>query len=259
MSRALDGLTILVTRTRRQAGSFSEILRSKGARVLEIPTIEIVPLDPGPLDTALEHLSGYDWLFFTSVNAVEIFFRRYRALPATSPLPRICCIGPATAERVAQSGGSVALQPRLYQAEGIIEEFSALHAGSLEGLRILLPRARVAREILPLQLRERGAEVDLIPVYETVPPPESRAELERILAGSPPDLVTFTSSSTVRNFVELAGGRDDLHELRCAVIGPITADEARQAGLEIVCEAAKSTVPDLVDAIVDYARSRAGE
>lgn len=253
MTKPLAGVSILVTRTQKQSGSFSALLREAGARVIEIPTIEIVPLDPAPLDSALARLDHYDWLFFTSVNAVEIFFRR---LQASAVLPKICCIGPATAKRVRDFEAEVALLPRLYQAEGILEEFSALHSHGIEGLRILLPRALVAREILPRALEERGALVDLIPVYETVVPNQSRVALDRILDESLPDLVTFTSSSTVRNFIELAGERHNLDRLRCAVIGPITAEVAREAGLPIVCTAEKSTVPDLVAAIIEYAHTR---
>jgi uroporphyrinogen III methyltransferase/synthase len=255
MTKPLENLSILVTRTRRQSGSFAKMLRERGARVFEVPTIEIRPLDPEPLDSALARLESYDWLFFTSVNAVDIFFGRYQARANPSSLPRICCIGPATADRVRSFGAAVALLPGVYQAEGILDEFSSLNAGNLRGLRILLPRAQVAREILPRQLEERGARVDLIPVYETVVPTESRTMLDRILDESTPDLVTFTSSSTVRNFMAIAEERGDLGRVRCAVIGPITADMARDAGLEIVCMAKNSTIPDLVDAIVDYARS----
>lgn len=255
MTKPLENLCILVTRTRKQSGSFAGLLREQGARVVEVPTIEIRPLDPGPLDAVLDRLESYDWLLFTSVNAVDIFFRRYQARPDRSPLPRICCIGPATAERVRSFDAAVALLPGVYQAEGIIDEFSALHGNDLRGLRILLPRARVAREILPRQLEEKGARLDLIPVYETVVPEESRTIMDRILNDSMPDLVTFTSSSTVRNFVEIAGEREDLEQVRCAVIGPITAEVARESGLNIVCMAENSTIPDLVDAIVGYARS----
>lgn len=255
MTGPLEDLTILVTRTREQSGSFAALLRERGARVVEVPTIEVRPLDSGPLDAALDRLDHYDWLFFTSANAVDIFFRRYQASTERYALPKICCIGPATANRVRSSGAEVALLPGVYQAEGIIDEFSALHGQNLEGIRILLPRALVAREILPRQLLERGAKVDLIPVYETVVPTESRALLERILDESGPDLVTFTSSSTVRNFMEIAGEREDLEKIRCAVIGPITAEAAADAGLEIACMPKNSTVPDLVDAIVDYART----
>ncbi len=255
MRKPLEDFSILVTRTRKQSGSFAALLREQGARVVEVPTIEIRPLDPAPLENALDRLKDYDWLLFTSVNAADIFFRRYQARTHRFPLPRICCIGPATADRVRSFGAEVALLPAVYQAEGIIDEFSSLHDDDLRGLHILLPRARVAREILPRQLEGKGAQLELIPVYETVVPEESRTMLDRILDDSMPDLVTFTSSSTVRNFVEIAGERADLDKVRCAVIGPITAEMAREAGLNIVCTAKNSTIPDLVDAIIDYARS----
>lgn len=249
MTRTLAGRTILVTRPRNQAGSFSNMLAERGATVIESPTIEVVPLDPAPLDAAIQRLESYDWLIFTSVNGAEVFFQRIR--PET-PLPPICSIGPATTRRIRSRGGEVALQPELYQAEGVLEALARRCGGRLSGKRFLLPRARVARELLPDRLTAAGAKVDVIPVYETVAPPAAREHLRDSLRQAPPDLATFTSSSTVRNFWELAGDLEAARTLRCAVIGPVTRDAARDCGLEVVCMPERSTVPDLVEAIEAY-------
>lgn len=249
----LAGRKILITRTRSQASEFASLLIERGAEVFEIPTIEIVPIQSRELDSALQSLSSYDWLFFTSVNGVECFFRRATeldCLPAS--MPKICTIGPATSEKVRQFGFEVTLQPALYQAEGVLDAFSAFHSGGISGLRILLPRARVAREVLPEQLRSGGAVVDLVPVYETIAPVQNRVRLEEILKEHPPDMVTFTSSSTVHNFVEIAGGTERIRALRYAAIGPITAETAREYKLEIAVMAEESTIPALARAIEQY-------
>lgn len=249
MTSSLAGRTILVTRPRHQAASFTSLLAGRGARVVEVPTIELVPLDPGPLDAAIRRIHEYDWLIFTSANGVEIFFQR---LPAETALPPICCIGPATSRRVVSKGGTVALEPRIYQAEGVIDALQQACGGRLAGLRFLLPRAKEARELLPNQLELLGATVDVIPVYETTAPPDARQRLQQVLEESPPDLVTFTSSSTVRNFFELASDCLDMERLRCAVIGPITGDTVREYGGRVVCMPERATVPDLLEAIEAY-------
>ena len=195
---------------------------------------------------------------FTSDNAVEIFLDRATALgklPAPkrdSPLPKTCTIGPATADKVKSYGYAVDLVPELYQAEGILKDFVDFNGGRIEGLRILLPRASRARELLPKTLREQGAEVNLIEVYDTVVPQESRSKLTQLFKSHPPDLITFTSSSTVSNFATLAEKVEDVQQFRCAVIGPITAATAREHGLNIVVQAERSSVPDLVRAIERY-------
>ncbi len=132
------------------------------------------------------------------------------------------------------------------------------NGGRVEGLRILLPRASRGRELLPQTLREQGAEVNLIAVYDTVVPEESRAKLAHLLKSQPPDLITFTSSSTVSNFATLAEKVEDVQQFRCAVIGPITAATARRQGLKIVVQAEKSSVPDLVSAIENYFKEKVG-
>jgi uroporphyrinogen III methyltransferase/synthase len=229
------------------------LLERAGARVIEVPTIRIVPLQSQEIDSAIQNLEHFEWIFFTSVNGVAVFFEKLLEFNLdTSHLPRICTIGPATGEKVREFGGTVSLQPKVFQAEGVLEDFCALMGDQLDGIRILLPRARVAREFLPQQLRELGADVQVIPVYETQVPLDQQTQLEQTLAKQEPDLITFTSSSTVRNFVALAGDDLDLQKYRYAAIGPITADTAREYGLKVVLQPEKSTVPDLAHAIEEY-------
>jgi len=258
MSQSLHHRTILITRAQGQAPEFQHLLEEAGARVLHLPTIEIRPRPDEELDHAIEALKSCDWLMFTSANAVEIVLDRAQALgklPAPkgdSPLPKICTIGPATADKVKSYGYAVDLVPELYQAEGILKDFLDFNGGRVEGLRILLPRASRARELLPQTLRKQGAEVNLIEVYDTVVPQGSRSKLTQLFKSQPPDLITFTSSSTVSNFASLAEKVEDVQRFRCAVIGPITAATAREHGLKIVVQAEKSSVPDLVRAIEKY-------
>jgi uroporphyrinogen III methyltransferase/synthase len=250
----LAGKTILVTRARPQAGVFSKALEKLGANIIEIPTIEIIPLISPELDASINSLERYNWLFFTSANGAKIFFDRMNQLaPGRMPrFPKICAIGPATSEKIRRFGYDVALQPSLFQAEGIIEEFSTLCTEGMAGLRILIPRARVARRILPDTLRDLGAEVEVIAVYETRLPQESSALLADTFTEAELDLITFTSSSTVHNFVSLAAGYDSVNRFDCAAIGPITAQTAREYGLRVVVQPESSTIPDFVEAIEEY-------
>lgn len=258
MAKPLLGRTILITRSPSQAPAFRRLLQERGAAVLEVPVIEIRARAGPELDSALRSLRRYDWLIFTSANGAAIFFERARELDLLPPpfsLPRICAIGPATQQRVTQYGYQVDLVPAVYQAEGVLEAFLDFHRGRIDGLNILLPRASQARQVLPQGLRRRGARVSVVPVYDIVIPEGSRRLLEQALAGPPPDLVTFTSPSTVRNFLAL-GAQDRLAQLRCAVIGPVTAATARKCGLEVVVEAEDFTIPHLVEAIEGYFRAQ---
>jgi len=254
MPNSLAGKTIVVTRARPQAGVFSAALSKLGAKVIEIPTIEIVPTNAPELDAAIQSLDGYDWLFFTSVNGVITFFQRLKKITPSGveALPKICAIGPATSEEIRGFGHDVALQPSLYQAEGIIDEFTAIYGETLSGINILIPRARVARTILPEKLSELGAEVDVVPVYETRVPAGSGALLEKVLNEHHIDLITFTSSSTVQNLVSLAGDIERITGYDCAVIGPITAQTAKEYGLRTNVQPVHSTIPDFVRAIERY-------
>ena len=254
MSLPLQGRRILVTRSRSQAGEFSRLLRQAGADVVEIPAIEIVPRPDRELDDCISRAHQFDWLFFTSVNGAEIFFSRAR--DSNSPLsrkdglsPRICAIGPATARRVERFGREVHLVPARYQAEGVLEAFLERHSNRIEGLSILIPRASQARSLLPRELTRNGAQVEVVPVYDTVIPEASRLALTRALDAGAPDLVTFTSSSTVRHLVDLATDPDRIRSVPCAAIGPITAATAREHGFQVAVESRESTIPGLFAAI----------
>jgi uroporphyrinogen III methyltransferase/synthase len=264
----LAGRTILVTRARRQSEQFRRLLEAAGARVVEIPAIEIQPLHSDELDQAIEKLESYDWLMFTSANSASIVLDQVTRLradlnPEQLERPKICAIGPATSEAVEDRGYRVSLVPAVFQAEGVLVDFLEFHGGVIGGLRILLPRAAKAREVLPDQLRQKGARLDLIPVYQTALPEGTAETLRTLLREVTIDLVAFTSSSTVENFVQAAGGAASLRSLACAVIGPITGQTAREHGLNVVVQPSAWTVPDLAQAIIDHFRDlelrRSGE
>jgi len=254
--RPLFGRRVVVTRARAQAGELSVELERLGAEVLEFPTIEVrPPEDLGPLDAAIHDLDSFDWLVFTSVNGVEAFVERLgrhgldlRAAPRGA---KIAAIGPATAERVREAGLRVDVVPREFRAEALIEE---LAAGGLAGEKVLIPRARVAREILPEKLREFGFEVVVPPAYESVLASERKDELARRLEAGEVDCVTFTASSTVENFVGAFGEGDARRLLggtRVVCIGPITAETARGHGIRVDAEAGEYTILGLVEAVAD--------
>ncbi len=257
--RPLGGRRILITRPREQADEFREILEGLGAETLVAPTIRIAPPgDWGPLDAAIGTLGAYDWVIFTSVNGVRFFGDRLRALgrgaEALAPDARILAIGPATGQAVEDILGRKADGvPDRYVAEGILEMMNGEKMG---GKRVLIPRAEVAREILPDTLRRRGAEVDVPPAYRTLPAEEADAERTRTEIGAGRvDMVTFTSSSTARNFAEMLGGeflREAMGRVAVASIGPIASETAREVGLEPDVEAEVSTIPGLARAIVCF-------
>jgi len=247
----LFGRRIVVTRARDQAESLSRTLRALGADVIEMPAIEIVPAaDYGPLDRAIAELNSYDWLIFTSANGVRYFMERLdqskqdlRALRA-----RICAIGDATRSAVAALHLQVDLMGEEFVAESLVEAFRSV---DLEGKRVLLPRAAVARDILPRKLCERGACVDVVEAYRTVAPEELAKQAgEAFGSGRKPDWITFTSSSTVQNFTRTAGA-DVLRGVKVASIGPVTSATAKKVGLEISVQAKVFTSDGLVEAIVE--------
>ncbi|MEJ7872705.1 MAG: uroporphyrinogen-III synthase, partial [Rubrobacteraceae bacterium] len=226
-----------------------------GAEVFEFPTIEIrSPEDFGPLDGAIRDLDSFDWIVFTSVNGVEAFVGRLKYhgldLRAVPRRAKVAAIGPATARRVEEAGLRVDVTPEEYRAEALL---SALSEASLVGKKILIPRAKVAREILPEKLREAGAEVIVPPAYESVPSDEGTERLRGLLESGEVDCVTFTASSTVENFVRAFGGEEAgrlLSQVRVVCIGPITAETALNYGIKIDAEADEYTIPGLVEAVV---------
>lgn len=252
----LFGKRVIVTRAKEQAGQLSEPLRSLGADAVEFPVIETVPAaDFAPLDRAICSLEAYDWIIFTSVNGVRYFLERLDASPRDwrHLRARLCAIGPATRRALEALHLKVDLMPERYVAESLVEAFSNQE---LAGKRILLPRAAVARDLVPSALRARGAQVDVVEAYRTVLPESSRKLAEEIFA-SKADWVTFTSSSTVRHFMELAG-RDVLKGVRIASIGPVTSQTARQLGLEVHAEASEHTIAGLIRALVEASGCDAG-
>ena len=247
----LFGRKIVVTRAQDQAAELSDRLRALGAEPIEVPVIEIAPpRDPGPLDEAIEQLSSYDWLIFTSVNGVRFFMDRLdqsrhdlRSLKA-----RICAIGPATRRAVENLHLKVDLMPEEYVAESLVHAFAA---ESLGEKRILLPRAAVARDLIPAELRKLGAHVDVVEAYRNIVPENVGREIGEVFGGTEkPDWVTFTSSSTVSNLVVFAG-REALAGVKIASIGPITSETAESHGLEVHAEAKQYTIDGLVEAILE--------
>jgi uroporphyrinogen III methyltransferase / synthase len=252
--KLLFGRRVVVTRARAQAGELSRELEALGSEVFEFPTIEIRPPEVfGPLDEAIRDLDSFDWLVFTSVNGVEAFVERLKYhgldLRAVPRRTKLAAIGPATAKRVEEAGLRVDVTPEEYRAEALI---GAITEDSLRGKRVLIPRAMVAREILPEKLREAGAEVVVPPAYESVPSGEGKERLQELLENGEVDCVTFTASSTVENFVRSFGEKEAgrlLSKAQVACIGPITAKTARDHGIRVEAEAGEYTIGGLVNAV----------
>ena len=266
-ARPLSGRTVIVTRTREQAAALAEPLEALGAEVLAFPVLEVVdPDDWAPIDAAIGHLSDYDWIVFTSTNAVDRFFRRFGEIAGDTQAlgsARLAAVGSATAARLRSRGLEPSLVPDDFRAEGLVEEFRRL-AASEERVhwRVLIPRALEAREILPDALRELGCEVDVAPVYRTVAATPDPAVLARLRAGTV-DAVTFTSGSTVRNFIaalESAGldPTEVMGRLVVASIGPVTTASLRKRGYQADVEGAESTMPALAEALERVLTENAG-
>lgn len=251
----LSGVRVLVGRARHQARALSTELRKLGATVLEIPFIQIRrPRSFRPLDSALKNLSEYRWLILTSVNGVEAMWERMTKLKLTKATLghlRIAAIGPATRKAIEQRGVNVDVVPKEYVAESVVRSLKS----NVNGKRVLLVRAKVARDVIPNELRKAGAQVDVVEAYETVVPESSRIRLQRALEDPKrrPHVVTFTSSSTVRNFAELVGAAgnhtSNLDGIRTASIGPVTSSTLSEVGLRVDIAAREFTIPGLVQAI----------
>ena len=255
-SRPLFGKTIIVTRSRDQASVFSDQLIELGANVLEYPTINITdPDDFGPLDRELKNLDSTDWLIFTSVNGVDAFFNRIfelgrdvRDLKGV----KICSIGPSTTERIKGFHVSIDCQPPKYVAESVVEALKKVD--EIKGKRFLMPRTDIARSYVPEELRKLGAEVSDIVAYKTVLATDGDNIVLDKLKDGEVDIVTFTSASTVKNFVKIIG-EDNLSafkdNVQFASIGPITNESAEEMDIEISIKAEEYTIPGLVQAIVE--------
>lgn len=252
--RPLAGQRIVVTRARTQASSLSVRLRELGAEVIEMPVIRIEPLDAAPLQRALDDVVAYEWLIFTSQNAVELVWRamRTRGIDARSlGHARIAAIGRATADALLAHGLAADVVPERFVAESLVRALE--QRDDVEGRRVLLPRAAEARDVLPDGLRALGAEVDVVPIYRTVIDGDGAARVaERLRAGGI-DLVTLSSSSTARFFVD-AVGPEAARAAPAASIGPVTSATARALGIRVAVESGQSTIPALVEAIVARGR-----
>ena len=246
----LSGKRILVTRAREQASVLATELEALGAEVVQIPAIEIAPpMSYCAMDAALACMLVFDWVVFTSANAVECFVERGRRLGVKPRPRRIAVIGPATASAVYRTGMAerVDLMPRTSVAEALAEELVPLVAGR----KVLLVRAEVAREVLPEALREAGCELTIAEAYRNVVPPRSVRQLQRLFQESPPDAITFTSSSTAQNLAELLQQAEVRvpGETVLVSIGPITSHTMREVGLAPTVQAKDATVATLVETI----------
>jgi uroporphyrinogen III methyltransferase/synthase len=260
--RPLFGKRIVVTRAREQASDFLIRLNALGAACIEFPTIEVVP-PPNwdALDRAIMRLGRYQWVLFTSVNGVKFFFERLNALKMDvremTDL-KVGGIGPKTAQAIEEKGIKPDLVPDEYRAEAIV---AGMKKEELEGARILLPRATKARDVLPVELVNRGAIVDEVPAYQTINPGQDTARVRKMLEQGAVHMVTFTSSSTVNNFMEMfQAERDQIHKwmenVAVACIGPVTAQTAEKKGLSVSVTPPEYTIESLTRAIVQFFKSR---
>jgi uroporphyrinogen III methyltransferase / synthase len=248
----LFGQKIVVTRAADQAADFCDRLRALGADAIELPVIALEPpSDPAPLDRAIENLANYDWLIFTSVNGVRFFLDRldHSQHDLRSLKARICAIGPATRQAIEALHLKVDLMPERYVAENLVQAFAK---ENLAGKKILLPRAAVARDVIPVELAKLGAQIDVVEAYRNIVPPSASVRAKEILSGDrKPDWITFTSSSTVNNLLAIAG-RETLAGIRIASIGPVTSSTLCAQGLIVDAEAKQFTLDGLLDAILSY-------
>jgi len=261
-ARPLFGKRILVTRPKELAGDFVERLEAMGADAIEAPMIRIVPPeDFGPLDEACAKAGEFDWIIFSSANAVDAFVDRLLAGPNDLRAlkgVRLCVVGPTTGERLARFGLKLDLTPSEYRAEAVVR--SLVELGDLKGKKILLPHADIGREVVAEELRKQGAEVTEVIAYRTLVAEaerEGEPDIYRMLLERRIDVVTFTSPSAVRNFVRVLGAEpaaDLLKAIVVASIGPVTAEAASQFNIQSTVVPADYTIPALVDAIVEHFR-----
>lgn len=264
--KPLAGKRILITRAWHQAQALAVALEDEGAEIVAIPAIEIIPPDSyEALDAALRELNRYQWLILTSVNGVEVLVERLKQMARTTLAPppaalqsvssfRIAAMGPATARALEARGLMADLVPERYVAESLVEALR----DQVYGQNVLLVRAKVARDVLPIELERAGATVNIVDAYQTVVPVASCQALRQVLDQSYrlPNAVTFTSSSTVTNFfrlLEQAGIAGWPASMAAASIGPITSKTLIEHGIEPVVEASEYTIPGLVAALCRWA------
>src|SRR5690349_296209 len=261
MDRSLEGKMVIVTRAASQAADLTALLEGYGASVIVCPTIEIrEPDNYDRLDEALNHLYGYDWLIFTSINGVEFFLKRLTDRGqqiADLDEIKVCAIGQRTADKLHDAHVHVDLVPSQSTAEGVFQALSEFAGGDahLHGLNFLLPRAAVGRDHLPKALEQAGARIDVVTTYQTVLPENfDRGKLAAMLAGSG-DCIAFTSPSTIKNLAKLFDTHDlgkTLPDIVVACIGSVTADTAVEYGLHVDIQPATFTTKDLAHAIASY-------
>jgi uroporphyrinogen-III synthase len=249
----LRGKTILTTRAAGHSGDLAERLTALGARVVECPTIELEALDNcTAIDQAIGQMHSYQWLMFTSANAVDFFMKRIAAGHIGREISHIpvAAVGSTTAKKLEEWKLLPALVPERFNAEGLLNAFPE----EMQGIRILFPRAEVAREILPEELRRRGATVDVLPVYRTRKSLAGMSDIRQILQRETFDCVVFTSPSAIRFLAETL--EEDLEPalrgIALAAIGPVTARACEPFGLQVAVVSAAATIPDLVDAIARH-------
>jgi len=255
--KPLSGMRILVTRPIQQAQTLSEKLRQLGATTVELPTIEIVPVEnTDRLDRAVKSLDKYDWVIFTSVHGVQFLLKRMAEVKIaleTLDKVKVAAIGPATAAALKRVLKKPDYMPTEYLSGKIVEGL-----GEVKGKRILLPRADIASKKLPALLRERGALVEEVVAYRTVIPRDLTAERLKSILAERVDLVTFTSPSTVRNLARVLGAGElerFLRNVKVACIGPITVQATKEVGIEVDIVARTHTIDALVEAIVNEIRT----
>jgi uroporphyrinogen III methyltransferase / synthase len=262
-NRPLFGRRIVVTRSREQGEDLTEMLEARGAEAIAAPMIRIEPpQDIGALEEACATAGSFDWIVFTSANAVESFMSKLLETGDVRDLKgvRLCAVGPSTASKIQRFGVRVDAVPAEHHAEGVLQALAA--AGPIKGQRYLLPRSDIAREVLGDELRRAGAQVTEVVAYRTITAPlerDSDHDIYRMLLERQIDAVTFTSASTVRNFVQIYGedqAVDLLNTTVVACIGPVTAEAAQQLGIQTAVVPERYTVPDLIDALVEYFRGK---
>jgi uroporphyrinogen III methyltransferase/synthase len=259
-SKPLFGKRIVVTRSRDQASVFAETLIDRGATPIEFPSIDVVPpASWAELDAALDKLDTFQWIIFTSANAIRFFFERLRSRGMdirSLHANKICVVGPKTAEALEQYSLQADLVPAEFKAEGVL---AALGGEQVRGMKFLIPRARIARELIPEKLREMGAEATVATAYENIRPATDVDRVRKLFDEKKIAAVTFTSSSTVHNFVEMLGQKEYIKLMdgvAVACIGPVTAKTAEGYGMRTDIMPKDYTIPALVEAMVEYYKDR---
>lgn len=258
--KPLQNRTVLLACSDKKADALAAGLAGMGAKVLHLPVIELRALeDTRPLDSALARLQEYSWIIFTSSHGVRFFMRRLQGIESfdrAKTMPKICAIGPATAKDVRDFGYEVALIPEQFVAEGVVAAIGKYSGGlqSLAGQRILIARAEEGRELLPAALTASGSHVDVVACYRNVRA-DPHPDFVRQIRNAPIDLIVFTSSSTVRNMVDILGPEDGKRMLLdsvVAVLGPITGDAVESFGKRAEILPEENTIVSLVEAIRLY-------